>query len=338
MIESTIRAAAAGAPGRTKGLTHGDGGEHAAIHIHGRGCSDADGKDQDNGRADRRHGNGKGGDDVAVGDAETEQRAEQHRQGRSQHATPVARPERRPHAAARRHVPRIVGHVGRIGDLPQRADRHHSEKSIQGQAASLPEVGGQAGNRNDPHEASQECGTADPAHPPRIGMNQIVAVDRGGEAQERNQNDPGLIAESARDAVQGLAAEDQIGRDEAQVHEHHERDHEDGADGAELPTALHHLRYAELRPLRGVQCHENAADQISDQDGEAGRAQGQLKPYGRERTGHDGEDHDVGAEPNREQISRAAVTLVRGNGIDRVLLDAHGFAHVHSMSMPAARS
>ena len=36
---------------------------------------------------------------------------------------------------------------------------------------------------------------------------------------------------------------------------------------AELTAALHHLRHPEPRTLRGVECHEDRADQISQEYG-----------------------------------------------------------------------
>ncbi len=91
-------------------------------------------------------------------------------------------------------------------------------------------------------------------------MNQVITIDGRGHAQQGNQDDAGLIADAAGDAVQGLAAEHQIRGDEAQVHDDHQGDHEDGAKGTELPAALNHLGYAELRALRRMQRHEDTAD------------------------------------------------------------------------------
>ncbi len=140
--------------------------------------------------------------------------------------------------------------------------------------------------------------------------------------------------------MQRLAAEHQIRGDEAKVHDDHQGDHEDGAHGTELPAALDHLRHAELGALRGMQRHENAADQIPDENGEDRRNQGQLKPHRRERAGHDGQYHDIRAEPDREEIAGPPMPFVGRNRIDGVLLDTgswvrHGGS---SVQIPAALS
>ncbi len=74
-----------------------------------------------------------------------------------------------------------------------------------------------------------------------------------------------------QDGMQRLPAGHQRGRGVSHVHEYHERDDERGAASSELAAALHHLRHAEPRALRGMQCHEDGADEISDEDGNAAR-------------------------------------------------------------------
>ena len=90
----------------------------------------------------------------------------------------------------------------------------------------------------------------------------------------------------------------------------------------ELPPALHHLRHAEPRALRRVQRHEYGADEVADEDGDDGRQERLAEHRRRERAGDHGQDVDVGAEPEREQMARPAVPLVERDLVDRMLFDA----------------
>ena len=63
------------------------------------------------------------------------------------------------------------------------------------------------------------------------------------------------------------------------------------------------------------------ADEVADDDGNGAREEGLAEERGRERTRDDGQHVDVGAEPEREQMTCLAVPLVERDLVDRVLFD-----------------
>ena len=58
-----------------------------------------------------------------------DQRAENHRQYRSENRTPVAGPEGMARTGIGRQVARVIGDVGCVRELPQRAHRDHAEEA-----------------------------------------------------------------------------------------------------------------------------------------------------------------------------------------------------------------
>ncbi len=172
-----------GFPAGPERLTDGNGRQDAAVDVHRGGRTDPDGKDHHDQDADGLGGARETRHDVLVRDGEAQQCPQQHRQRGSQHAAPVARPKRRPYAAVGRHVPGVVRHVGRVSDLPQRAHRDHSQEAARGQPAALPDVSRQTVDYQNPKKAGCQSGAAEPGHPARIGMYQVIPIDGGGHAQ-----------------------------------------------------------------------------------------------------------------------------------------------------------
>src|SRR5215470_13410536 len=73
---------------------------------------------------DKAHGAGElgdCGDDVTVDDRRPDHGAEDHRQYATERRAPVAGPESLAGAGVRWQIARIVGHVRRIAELPERA-------------------------------------------------------------------------------------------------------------------------------------------------------------------------------------------------------------------------
>lgn len=121
--------------------------------------------------------------------------------------------------------------------------------------------------------------------------------------------------------MQGLAGEDDVGGEEADVHDAGDQHHQQGAEGAELGAALDHLWNAHLRALRRVQGHQHAADQVADQNGDDAPHQVQLEQLHAEGAGDDGQRRDVAAEPEGEQVSYLSVAIFRGDVSNRVFFD-----------------
>ncbi len=125
-------------------------------------------------------------------------------------------------------------------------------------------------------------------------------------------------------AVQGLAGEDDVGGEEADVHDAGDQHHQQGAEGAELGAALDHLRNAHLRALRRVQGHQHAADQVADEDGDDAPHQIQVEHLYAEGAGDDGQRRDVATEPESEQVAGFAVTIFGRHVADGVFFNERG--------------
>jgi hypothetical protein len=67
-----------------------------------------------------------------------------------------------------------------------------------------------------------------------------------------------------------------------------------------------------------MQCHENSADKVPDDDSNATHQEGLAEERGRKRACDDGQYVDVGAQPEREQVTRFAVPLVERDLVNRV--------------------
>ena len=151
-------------------------------------------------------------------------------------------------------------------------------------------------------------------------MDDPVAEDRGDDAHHAEDYDPGVHADPGVDRGHRFAAEDEVGGEEAGVHDHHDENDQQGAEGAELPPRLDHLGDAQLRPLGGMQGHEDAADEVAEDDPDDGGGEVEPEDSGGESAGHDRHDHDVGAEPDGEQVAGLAVPFVQRDGLDGLVL------------------
>ena len=71
-----------------------------------------------------------------------------------------------------------------------------------------------------------------------------------------------------------------------------------------------------MRALRGVERHEDRTEQIAEDDREQRGGERQVEHRGAQRAGRDGEHRQIGAEPQGEQVARAAVALVERDLLD----------------------
>ncbi|CAM2153275.1 hypothetical protein PT2222_20125 [Paraburkholderia tropica] len=304
--------------------------ERAAVQVHRVGRGNAHREHDHHQTADAVRERGEAVDHVAVGDHQADHRAQHHREDRAERAAPVARPERHACAGCARHVARVVGDIRRVRDLPECRDRNRAEKARGVRGVACEEVGGQAVHAHDPDEREQQHRARAPRHQARVGVDQVVA-ENGRHETERADHEHAVVHAHVRgEAVQRLTAQHEVRREEAQIHHHDEADHQQRAERAELAARLHHLRDAELRTLRRMQRHEHGAHQRADHDAEHAPPERLLEHGHGQRARDDGQQHDVRAEPDREQVARAAVTLGVGYGLDRALLEASdgiGLAH-----------
>jgi hypothetical protein len=118
-----------------------------------------------------------------------------------------------------------------------------------------------------------------------------------------------------------LPARTMLEMKEADVDQRGEEHDQQRAIAAELATALHHLRNAQLRSLRRGQGDDHAPDQMAQHDGDQAPQQVQVEHLDHHGAGDDGQWRNVGAEPEGEQVARLPMALGRWNVIDRVILD-----------------
>ena len=259
-------------------------------------------------------------DGARLGDDGTEQGAEDHRPRGAEHAAPVAGPEGLAGRGVGGQVARIVRDVRGVGDLPQDCDRDRRHEPAERHRAVAERAGRgaldeQRDDRHHEHDAAQR------GEQLIDQVDHVVAEGADGEADERADDDPGVDGHAVDQLVDRLAAEHDIGGDEAEVHDDHHADDEQRAVAAELPAALDHLRDAQVWSLGGVQRHEHRAEQVADDEAEHRPAERQPVDGRGERSGDDREQHDVGAEPQREQVAHPPVTLGIRYLADRALLD-----------------
>ncbi len=116
--------------------------------------------------------------------------------------------------------------------------------------------------------------------------------------QRRNEHDadPVLDVQQLRYRLPGQQRTTGRETDVHQAHQH-QRDHR--AIDTELHATGDHLRQAELRPLRGMQRHHPAAEQLPEQQADQ-RPVHIAAEHHRQRAGDDGRDLQVGTQPQGE--------------------------------------
>jgi hypothetical protein len=129
----------------------------------------------------------------------------------------------------------------------------------------VPRLRGHPVHPDHPDERDDQCAARDDGQHGGDTVDESVADDGGDDADQPDDGDR-PVGGKAGHLRQRLTADHCVGREEAQVHEHHEDDHQKAAVGTELGPRLQHLGNAHLRTLRGVQCHHDAADDVAEHD------------------------------------------------------------------------
>lgn len=182
--------------------------------------------------------------------------------------------------------------------------------------------GEQVADVAEQHQAAEQVGEGDDAEDagdPPDDVDDAIAEHRHQDDEGGEDEDPGAVAEPG-ELADGLAGKHRAGGGEAQVHQAHQGDRDAGAVDAELHPAGNHLRQPQARPLRGVQGHHRAAEELADEQADQRPEHVAAEDHG-EGAGDDGGDLQVGPQPEGELAVEAAVALVRRDVVDRAPFD-----------------
>ena len=253
-----------------------------------------------------------------------------HDQGRAQPATQARGPEGRARADRGGQVTRVVGHIrteaqrpgGRLG---QRQHEHRPGEFLAragnvGRGRRYAEVPGR----------DQEQQTRNHGQDDTHAVDEFVA-DEGDKQRRRAEEHQGSGRSQRQQLAQRRFDQQAIGSNVERVGKYDRHQRQAGADDAELGPALHHLRNAQVRPLRRVGRHEDRADQVAQGQGDDGP--GRRQAIGRGQRPHRHANHvEVDRKPDREQAQRRAVALGQRNEVDAVALDVKRADTGHSGS------
>src|SRR5579863_9541356 len=220
-----------------------------------------------------------------------------------------------------RQIAGVVGDIRTEGDLPGSRERHRQQKLAQ-REMPLRQQGGHVVSGKQPGEHVGKGDHADDARDSPEPMNDPIAEYRHDHDEAGEDDDPdGVIdIEQPPDC---LPREHAAAGGKADVHEAHRDDRYDRAVDAELHAAGDHLREPKLRPLRRMQRHHRAADQLTEKERDQGPEHVAAEHHG-ERSGDDGGDLQIGRQPQRELARQATVPLGLRNEVDRADLDRGG--------------
>ncbi|VTL98509.1 Uncharacterised protein [Pseudomonas aeruginosa] len=171
------------------------------------------------------------------------------------------------------------------------------------------------------HAAEQvdEGDDAEDAGDPPDDVDDAVAEHRHQDDEGGEDEDPGAVAESGHLADR-LPGKYRAGSGEAQVHQAYQGDRDAGAVDTELHPAGNHLRQPQPRPLRGVQGHHGATEDLPEEQADQRPEHIAAEHHG-EGAGDDGGDLQVGPQPEGELAVEATVALVRRDIVDRAPFD-----------------
>ncbi len=176
---------------------------------------------------------------------------------------------------------------------------------------------GQVGPLQQTRAEVEEGQRADGAGDPPQEVDEPVA-DRGGDGGDHGEDDDARGVAQVRQLTDRLPGQDRAAGEEADVHHDDQGQRHHRAAHPELRPGGDHLRQAEARPLRGVQRHDRAAEEVAEQQADQG-PEGVGAEHDGQGAGDDGGDLQVGAEPEGELADRRAVAFVVRDDVDRAL-------------------
>ena len=153
-------------------------------------------------------------------------------------------------------------------------------------------------------------------------MHPVVAVDGEDNGGDGEDEEPHEYRDRRHDLVHRLTLQHCLGGGVTELE--HERRHEEDAGAVEAgtrPTALDHLRHAELGSLHCVECDEEGTEGVADEDGEDRPRQGRARGLWAAASEEQPDGREVGGEPDGELVTRLAVPLGFRDVVDRQLLD-----------------
>ena len=163
-----------------------------------------------------------------------------------------------------------------------------------------------------------------------------MAVDRNHRRnQAKDDGDRGNAP--AEQMVEALGDEHRIHHVESGEGEQGADQRQDHAAIAELRARLDHLRQAQVRPLAGVEGHEQRAEQDAERAGDGGVGKTQPHPRPDEPDG-DGEELEITEEPERPLIDGFAVPFAVGNIVDRAGFNPELRAVAHAADFGVSES
>ncbi len=244
------------------------------------------------------------------------ERADQHRPRAADERAEVGPPERGAHAHVARQVAGIVGDVNRPRDLVRgrgeqlRQEGHGPELAkFEAGARNRARAGG---HRHDHEHGQQQVGEQ------ALGTVDDVVADRREQRRENADDDDGDRALPVEQSDERVGGEHLIEGVVADVGHHRHAPHQQRAEVAELRSRLDHLRQAELRALRRVECHEEGAERAADQHRDR-HPRERAAERDADDTGGDRRQMRIAREPDRPQVPHLAVAFGQGHVVDRAL-------------------
>ncbi len=172
------------------------------------------------------------------------------------------------------------------------------------------------------NHANHAGNTADPVDHP-------ITEHRDQHDDTGENQDAGGVAD-AEQLAQRLAGQHGAGGGEAQVHQAHQHDRDRRAIHPELHAAGNHLRQAKLGPLRRVQRHHAAAEQLADQQTDQRPEHITAQHHG-QGPGDNRGDLQVGAHPQGELAKQTTVSFRLRDVVDRGASRSSGLLPARSL-------
>lgn len=160
--------------------------------------------------------------------------------------------------------------------------------------------------------------------PIRFSKDEAITDDADQPRAQRADDDAHRYGNTRFDSVQRFPRQHDVGSEEAHIHHARDDRDEQRAPRSKLGPALDHLRNAHLRALRRMQRHQHTADGLSHDDRDDAPEQVQMEELDAERPRYDRQRRDIAAEPEREEITHLAVTILAWHIANRVFFDQLG--------------
>ncbi|MNL07951.1 hypothetical protein D3C87_1286500 [compost metagenome] len=160
--------------------------------------------------------------------------------------------------------------------------------------------------------ANHAGNTADPVDHP--------ITEHRHQHDDAGKNQDADAVTDVKQLTQRLTGKHGTRRGETQVHQAHQHDRDCRAVNAKLHATGDHLRQTQFRPLRSVQRHHPAAEQLADQQTDQRPEHITAKDHG-QCAGDNRGDLQVGTHPQGELAKQTTVSFRFRDVVDRTLFD-----------------